>query len=290
MISKFDYLRPDSLDECLAILAAHGQETAVLAGGTDLMISLRSGSRMPKFVLDISRLSEMRSVEQDDDVIRIGAVLTYSELISHPLITRSFSALFAAISCIGSLQIRNVGTLGGNIANSSPAADSVPAMMIHDAQVMIRKADSTRIEKLEKLIVGPNANTLEPDELITSIILKPVESVYKQSYRRIARRKNLSIARVNAAVSGKIGDDGFIEDVRISVGSVAPIPLRMKQVEDSLKGLKPESKFIQEAGELVARRIVDIVGVRHSTEYKRPAIAGLVLRCLEDVFIDRHKL
>ena len=159
-------------------------------------------------------------------------------------------------------------------------------MMIHDAQVMIQKVNSVRMEKLEKLIVGPSSNTLEPDELITGIILKPVESAYKQSYRRIARRKSLSIARVNMAVSAKLDANGLIEDVRISVGSVAPTPLRIKKIEDSLIGLKPESKFIQETGELVARHIVDLVGVRHSTEYKRPAIAGLAIKCLEDVFID----
>jgi CO/xanthine dehydrogenase FAD-binding subunit len=264
----------------------HGDESAILAGGTDLVISLRSGSRTPKFVLDISRLSEIRSVKQHAEVIKIGAILTYSELIAHPLIVKTFPALSAAMSCVGSLQIRNVGTLGGNIANSSPAADSIPPMMIHDAQVMIQKVNSVRIEKLEKLIVGAYSNTLEPDELITGIILKPTESAYKQSYRRIARRKSLSIARVNMAVSAKLDADGLIEDVRISVGSVAPTPLRIKKIEDSLIGLKPESKFIQETGELVARHIVDLVGVRHSTEYKRPAIAGLAIKCLEDVFID----
>ena len=283
---NFKYLRPHSLDECLAVLATHGHESAILAGGTDLMISLRSGSRTPKFVLDISRLSEIRSVEQHAEVIKIGAILTYSELIAHPLIVKNFPALSAAMSCVGSLQIRNVGTLGGNIANSSPAADSIPPMMIHDAQVMIQKVNSVRIEKLEKLIVGPYSNTLEPDELITGIILKPVESAYKQSYRRIARRKSLSIARVNMAVSAKLDADGLIEDVRIPWVLWRPTPLRIKKVEDSLIGLKPESKFIQETGELVARHIVDLVGVRHSTEYKRPAIAGLVIKCLEDVFID----
>ena len=283
---KFKYLRPHSLDECLALLAMHGHESAILAGGTDLMISLRSGSRTPKFVLDISRLTEIRSVEQHAEVIKIGPTLTYSELIAHSLIVKMFPALRSAMSCVGSLQIRNVGTLGGNIANSSPAADSIPPMMIHDAQVMIQRANSVRIEKLEKLIVGAYSNTLEPDELITGIILKPTESAYKQSYRRIARRKSLSIARVNMAVSAKLDADGLIEDVRISVGSVAPTPLRIKKIEYSLIGLKPESKFIQETGELVARHIVDLVGVRHSTEYKRPAIAGLAIKCLEDVFID----
>ena len=283
---KFKYLRVNSLEECLSALADYGPETAILAGGTDLMISLRNGARTPKLVMDISRLNETRLVEKDNDTIRIGATLTYSDLIAHPLVAGNFPALATAMNCVGSPQIRNIGTLGGNIANSSPAADSVPPMMVHQAEVMVQKANSVRIEKLEKIIVGPYSNTLEPDELITNIILKPVETSYRQSYRRIARRKSLSIARVNVAVLGKTNFDGFIEDARISVGSVAPTPLRIKRVEDSLKGLKPGPEFFEDASEMVARQIVELVGMRQSTEYKRPAIAGLVLKCLEDVFID----
>lgn len=283
---KFKYLRVNSLEECLSALADYGSETAILAGGTDLMISLRNGARTPKLVMDISRLNETRLVEKDNDTIRIGATLTYSDLIAHPLVAGNFPALATAMNCVGSPQIRNIGTLGGNIANSSPAADSVPPMMVHQAEVMVQKANSVRIEKLEKIIVGPYSNTLEPDELITNIILKPVETSYRQSYRRIARRKSLSIARVNVAVLGKRNFDGFIEDARISVGSVAPTPLRIKRVEDFLKGLKPGPEFFEDASEMVARQIVELVGMRQSTEYKRPAIAGLVLKCLEDVFID----
>ena len=283
---KFKYLRVNSLEECLSSLADYGSETDILAGGTDLMISLRNGARTPKLVMDISRLNEIRLVEKDNDTIRIGATLTYSDLIAHPLVAGNFPALATAMNCVGSPQIRNIGTLGGNIANSSPAADSVPPMMVHQAEVMVQKANSVRIEKLEKIIVGPYSNTLEPDELITNIILKPVETSYRQSYRRIARRKSLSIARVNVAVLGKTNFDGFIEDARISVGSVAPTPLRIKRVEESLKGLKPGPEFFEDASEMVARQIVELVGMRQSTEYKRPAIAGLVLKCLEDVFID----
>lgn len=288
MRSEFKYVRTDSLQECLGFLSAHGPETEIMAGGTDLMISLRRGSLTPKFVLDISRLKEIRTIEKYQDFIKIGANLTYSELINDTLLARTFPALHVAMGCVGSLQIRNVGTLGGNIANSSPAADSVPGMMIFEAEIMIQKADSLRIEKLEKLIVGPYSNTLAPNELITGILLRPVESNFKQSYRRIARRKSLSIARVNAAVLGSLNDSGCIEELRISVGSVAPTPLRMRQAENSIKGLRPEFKILQEASELVAKQIIDLVGVRHSTEYKRPAIAGLVLRCLEDVLLDQN--
>ena len=143
---KFKYLRVNSLEECLSALADYGPETAILAGGTDLMISLRNGARTPKLVMDISRLNETRLVEKDNDTIRIGATLTYSDLIAHPLVAGNFPALATAMNCVGSPQIRNIGTLGGNIANSSPAADSVPPMMVHQAEVMVQKANSVRIE------------------------------------------------------------------------------------------------------------------------------------------------
>ena len=286
MRGHFNYLRPDCVTECLDILAQHGTETAILAGGTDVMISLRAGAKKPRIILDISRLPETRLVEPHGETVRVGSTLTYSELIDHPVIRQEFPALRTAMGCVGSLQIRNVGTLGGNIANSSPAADSIPPMMLRDAEIIIQKKGSSRIQKLEKLIVGAYSNTLEPDELITGIILRKIKKGYRESYQRIGRRKSLSIARINAAILGRLNDSGVIEDARISVGSVAPSPMRMTNVESHLKGRKPELKTILEASRMIAQEIIDLVGVRHSTEYKQPAIAGLALKCLEDVFLD----
>ena len=286
MRGHFNYLRPDCVTECLDILSQHGTETAILAGGTDVMISLRAGAKKPRIILDISRLPETRLVEPHGETVRVGSTLTYSELIDHPIIKNEFPALCAAMGCVGSLQIRNVGTLGGNIANSSPAADSIPPMMLRDAEIIIQKKGSSRIQKLEKLIVGAYSNTLEPDELITGIILRKIKKGYRESYQRIGRRKSLSIARINAAILGRLNDSGVIEDARISVGSVAPSPMRMTNVESHLKGRKPELKTILEASRMIAQEIIDLVGVRHSTEYKQPAITGLALKCLEDVFLD----
>ncbi len=286
MRGHFNYLRPDCVTECLDMLDQYGNETAILAGGTDVMISLRTGVKKPRIILDISRLPETRQVEPYGETVRVGSTLTYSELIDHPVIRQEFPALCAAMGCVGSLQIRNVGTLGGNIANSSPAADSIPPMMLRDAEIIIQKKGSSRIQKLEKLIVGAYSNTLEPNELITGIILTKIKKGYRESYQRIGRRKSLSIARINAAILGRLNDSGVIEDARISVGSVAPSPMRMTNVESHLKGRKPELKTILEASRMIAQEIIDLVGVRHSTEYKQPAIAGLALKCLEDVFLD----
>ncbi|MEI6134759.1 MAG: xanthine dehydrogenase family protein subunit M [Desulfomonile sp.] len=286
MRGHFNYLRPDCVTECLDILDQHGTETAILAGGTDVMISLRTGVKKPRIILDISRLPETRLVEPHGETVRVGSTLTYSELIDHPVIRQEFPALRTAMGCVGSLQIRNVGTLGGNIANSSPAADSLPPMMLRDAEIIIQKKGSSRIQKLEKLIVGAYSNTLESDELITGIILRKIKKGYRESYQRIGRRKSLSIARINAAILGRLNDSGVIEDARISVGSVAPSPMRMTNVESHLKGRKPELKTILEASRMIAQEIIDLVGVRHSTEYKQPAITGLALKCLEDVFLD----
>lgn len=288
MRSHFNYLRPECLTECLDILAQYGSETTILAGGTDVMISLRSNVKKPGIILDISRLPETRLVEPSGETVRVGSTLTYSELIDHPVISHEFPALRSAMGCVGSLQIRNVGTLGGNIANSSPAADSFPPMMLRDAEIIIQKKGSLRIQKLEKLIVGAYSNTLEPDELITGIILKKAETGSRESYQRIGRRKSLSIARINAGILGRLNDSGEIQDVRISIGSVAPAPMRITDVERNLIGLRPELKTIREAGQMIAQRIIELVGVRQSTEYKQPAIAGLAQKCLEDVFLDSN--
>lgn len=232
MRNHFNYLRPDCLADCLDVLANYGKEVAVMAGGTDVMISLRNGSRKPRMVLDISRLRETSQVEFLGRKVIVGSTLTYSELINHQQIRNLFPALSIAMACVGSLQIRNVGTLGGNIANSSPAADSIPPLLIHDTEIIIQKAGAVRSQKLQELLVGPYKNTLESDELITGISIKTFEKGSREIFKRIGQRKGLTVARINAAVLGRLNDCGITDDIKISVGSVAPTPLRIFEVEN----------------------------------------------------------
>jgi len=284
MSSRFGYGRPDSLSEALDFLARHGTETAILAGGTDLMVSVRSGELRSRYVLDVSRLEELRTVELSDGVLAVGSALTHTEIATHPLIRKYAPVLARASGCVGSTQIRNLGTLGGNVANASPAADSVPPLMVHNAKVVIRSASGERVESLGDFISGPNLTILKPGELIARLLLDPMDQNYRYSFQRIARRKTLAIARMNVAALGLLGADGMVLDLRLSIGSVTPRPCRMTAAEELVKHEKPREELLWKAAEEVSQEMVRWSGIRPTTEYKRPAVEGLVFRALSDIF------
>ncbi|MBI4964667.1 MAG: FAD binding domain-containing protein [Desulfomonile tiedjei] len=285
MRSRFEYFRPRSLDEALGFLAAHGPRTSVMAGGTDLMILIRRGDVAGKFVMDISRLDELRGVGKIDNVISLGAAVTYTEIVNDKIVKEFAPALVEAAGQVGSVQIRNVGTPGGNAANASPAADSVPPILVHNGRVIIRSAFSERIEPLQDLIVGPYRTNLKPEELITGFLLEAIDGTYRYSFERIARRKALAVARINAAALARLDSAGVVEDLRLSVGSITPQPARMTAAENHLIGRRPNMAAIREAAEKVTREMIRRSGIRSSTEYKKPAVEGLVTKALTRILI-----
>ena len=285
MRSRFEYILPRSLKEALDFLGDHGSQTSIIAGGTDLMIAARNGDVASRYVVDVSRLEEMRTIAVTEGTLSIGAAVTYTEIVNSPQIAQWAPILAQAAGYVGSVQIRNVGTLGGNVANASPAADSVPPLLVHRARVQIRSSSSERSEPLEEVIIGPYRTTLKPGEVITRFILEPLGDEYHWNFQRIARRRALSVARMNAAVIGRLDSSGVVEELRLSVGSITPEPSRMTGAEDHLKGKVPDPLLIQEAAEKVSLEMVRRSGVRASTEYKRPAVEGLVVKALTELFI-----
>lgn len=288
MRSQFEYILPRSLKEALDFLVDHSSQTSILAGGTDLMIAARNGDVASRYVVDVSRLEEMRAIAVTEGALSIGAAVTYTEIMNSPQIAQWAPILARAAGCVGSVQIRNAGTLGGNVANASPAADSVPPMLVHGAKVQIRSASSERCEPLERVIVGPYRTSLRPGEIITRFIFEPLGDEYRWNFQRIARRRALSVARINAAAIGRLDSRGVVDDLRLSIGSITPEPSRMTSAEDHLKGKVPDPSLIQEVAEKVSQEMVRRSGVRDSTEYKRPAVEGLVVKALTELFIKQN--
>lgn len=247
------------------------------------MISVRNGQMGSAYVLDISRLEELRTVTLTKETLVVGAAVTYTELIANREAIEHAPVVTLAARRVGSLQIRNVGTLGGNVANASPAADSVPALLVHNTWVRIQSAFEERVEPLENVIVGPYSTNLKPGELIIGFILEPLPD-HRAEFQRIARRKALSVARINAASVAKVDADGVVTDIRLSVGSITPRPGRMTAAENSLRGKVPNEKVIREAAAEVSGEMIRQSGIRHSTEYKRPAVEGLVVKTLSRLF------
>lgn len=283
MKSRFHYIRPESADHAVEILSEHLGSAAILAGGTDLGIKIRSGKLKSQYVVDVSRIEELRGISLGPKFLSIGAGVTYSEIIRNPLVVENAPVLVSAARYVGSLQIRNMGTLGGNVGNASPAADSIPALMAHSAWVKIRNSLGERLEPLGEVVAAPYKTSLKPGDLIMEFLLEPMPD-YAFSFQRIARRKSLSIARINAACLGTTTKDSVITDIRVSVGSVTPEPCRMTAAEQVLVGNAPSPELFHAAARAVSEEMMHRSGIRSSTGYKKPAVEGLVFKALREMF------
>ncbi len=278
-MTDLEYVKPETLDEALEFLRDHGRETRPVAGGTDVLVDIRSGKLRARYLMDISRLTELKGIALEEEGLSVGAGVTISEINSSPLIGRFSHALQKASSTFGSKQIRNTATIGGNVGNASPSADTVPPMIVHEALAVLRDINGQRTLPIEELFAGPYKSAIHPEELILRFILKPAEGLHND-FQKIGRRKALAIARISMAFLAKKDEAGQIRFVRLALGSSTPVPRRMKEVETFLMGKRPDLEIIQEGGRLMAQKMIEISGRRPSTVYKEKAVQGLFMRML----------
>ena len=276
-----DYIRPQDLGEALDFIKAHGTETTILAGGTDVMIDMRSGTLKSKYLLDISRLSAMREIEVRDSELTIGAAVTISEIHTSETIGRHAPALQIAADSFAGRQVRNIATIGGNVAHCSPCGDTIPPLLIHDAVAVVVSPAGQRNVPIEEMAGGPYHCTLRPDEIITHFILeaKP-EDVEFADFQKIGRRKELAISRMSMAAMARQAGDKSISFIRFALGSCTPTPHRFREIEEMLLGKVPDEILLWEAGRVLAERMIEITGRRLSAVYKEPAIQGLFVRLM----------
>ncbi len=275
-MSRFVIAR--SLEHALEVLAEG--RAKVIAGGTDLMIHLRrarqSGGRLPETILDVSRLEELKRLEPGGAEPYVGAGLTFRTLESDPGLASHLPLLAQAASLVGSVQVRQTGTIGGNVANASPAADGMSALTALGARVEIASAQGRRWCALEELVIGPNQTALGPDELIVGFALDKPRSGVGQVFAKVGRRQAVSVARLNLAVCL----DAELADPRLVLGACFPSPRRLAVVESLLKEGEPGPELWQAAGRETARCFTDVCGWRSSAAYKVPAIARVTARTL----------
>jgi CO/xanthine dehydrogenase FAD-binding subunit len=273
------YVRPQTLNEAVQFLATNGKETEVVAGGTDVMVDLRTGAIQPRYLLDISRLDELKGIEVNEQGLFVGAGVTMSEIYVSKTLQRLAPALQKSAYNFGSKQIRNVATIGGNVAHCSPCADTIPPLVIHEARAILASKKGRREVPIERIASGAYTCSLPKDEIITRFILKPAEVDFAD-YQKIGRRKELTIARISMAVMARKDTDGKVAFMRFSLGACTPTPHRMTVVEDFLTSKVPTEALIWEAGRMLTERMFSITGRRASALYKEPAIQGLFLRML----------
>jgi CO/xanthine dehydrogenase FAD-binding subunit len=279
MISSFDYKSPNTIEEVIEFLWKAEGKAKIIAGGTDLVIGLRNGDHTPQFIIDITRVEALRKIGEKNGTISIGAAVTHSEIASSSLVKKYGKVLSDAASEIGSPQIRNIGTIGGNIVNASPAADTVPPLMVLNAMGRVVSVEGEKEVPLSQLFKGPYETNLRSDELLVQITFQKPPADVRSSFIRLARRNAMAIARMSVAILLQTKKDR-IEDIRISVGSVTPIPQRMSEAEVFLKGKSPDEEALKRASLKVSETMIHRSGVRPSTSYKRPVVETLFIRAM----------
>ncbi len=276
-----DYIRPQDLGEALDFVSERGPDTAILAGGTDVMIDMRSGTLQPKYLLDISRLSDLRQIKIEDTGLTIGAAVTISEICSSDLVGRHAPALQKAADRFAGRQVRNIATIGGNVAHCSPCGDTIPPLLIHDAAAVAVGPAGQRSVPIEEMAGGPYHCTLRPHELITHFILTPKpEAVEFADFQKIGRRKELAIARMSMAAMVGREKDRSISFIRLALGSCTPTPHRFRDIEKYLFGKIPDEKMLRQAAQMLSTGMLKITGRRPSATYKEPALQGLFVRMM----------
>lgn len=280
MFKVEEYFSPDTIKETLKLLAV--KKSKILSGGTDLVLDLQKKD-LPGTVVDIGKVSELQQIRETQDKVIMGSGVTFSQLETSPVIKQYCLTLSEAAGLVGSPQIRNQGTVGGNIANASPAADTVPAIVAMDGKVLVASVRGERLVKVTDLLKGIGKTDLASDELILEISFNKIPN-FRSTFVKLGRRNALAISRISAALGVGIDEKGSICEARVSLGSVAPNPFRSTIMENALLGKQinqgvPED-VIQAAGDDVAQRL----GSRASAPYKREAIKGVVRQALENLF------
>jgi CO/xanthine dehydrogenase FAD-binding subunit len=274
-ITQYDLIAPNSLDAVLQILADSPDRYTPIAGGTELMVALGAGRLQTKKLVSLWNLEELRFIEVTPDAIIIGAGTTFTDIRKHPVIAREFSILAQAASWTGSIANQNRGTLGGNIVNASPAADSPPALLAYDAEPTLISTRGARTLPYRDFHLAYKETALETDELLHSITILRNYKRYKTYIRKVGTRNAQAISKVALAVLARM-DKGRIEDIRIGAASVREYPARLNATEKSLTGktITPESIATARATILTEVRPID--DIRSTAKYRANVAANLL--------------
>src|SRR5467141_1982885 len=270
--AEYRLVSPGNLQAALSLLAGEPAQWLPIAGGTDVMVLYSAGKLPNRKLINIWNIPELRQIQVFPDRIRVGAACTYTALRVHDIVSREFPLLATAASWTGGIANQNRGTLGGNIANASPAADSLPALLVYDAEVTLVSARGERQVAYRSFHSGYKQTALAADELIRDISLPRRFSGYFSHARKVGARNAQAISKVCLVALGQIAN-GTIRDVRLALGSVAPVPLRLNETEQVLTGKKIGSSLIETARKSVVEEIQPIDDIRSSARY-RAAVAG----------------
>jgi CO/xanthine dehydrogenase FAD-binding subunit len=275
-VPGYQLTTPASLHDALALIGNEPGVWKPFAGGTDLMVLLEAGKLPHRNYVNIWPLRELRGIAITDEYVTLGALTTYTEVQANDVLQREFPMLCQAASETGGLAIQNRGTLGGNVMNASPAADSPPALLAYDAEIELVSSSGSRWLAYDGFHKGYKQMDIRLDELLSRIRLPRRTSGVKQYYRKVGTRKAQAISKVCFAGIARM-EGSRVTDVRVVLGSVAPIVLRCKQTEDAIRGKESNDATLQLARETLLREIVPIDDVRSTADYRLRVAANLLI-------------
>lgn len=274
-LPEYELRSPKNLSDALALLASEPGVWKPLAGGTDVMVLFETGLLFHKKFINIWNLAELKGIESTDEHVTLGGLTTYTEVQRNAILIEEFPMLCNAARETGGIAIQNRGTLAGNIANASPAGDSPPALLVYDAQLELVSSTGARWVTYTDFHTDYKKTIMRVDELISRIRLPRLKGGWRQYYRKVGTRKAQAISKV--CFAGAVRMDGSrIGEVRIALGSVAPIVVRCRATEKSLTGQIPDSEIISAAREQLIKEIVPIDDIRSTADY-RLRVAGNLL-------------
>ena len=279
-MENFEYFEPRTLKEAVGLLVKYKGGARLLAGGTDVMIEMKGGYVKPKYLINLKKIKGLDKISfSKKEGLRIGALVTWSTLLSSKPINQYYPVLRETASLIGCPQIRNIGTIGGNICHASPSADSAPALMIYEAQCVVAGPGRERIIPIEEIFAGVQKISLKQGEILTGFHIPTPDIESKGCYVKFSPRRAMDLPIVGVGVL-VTASNGTFQDVRIALGAVAPTPIRARRAESFLFGKPVKDQLIRKAAEEAMMESKPITDMRASREYRLGLVKELTYRAI----------
>jgi xanthine dehydrogenase FAD-binding subunit len=278
MIKELEYHAAHDLKEALELAEQFGPRKRFLSGGTDMMVRLKEGLVKEDIIVDLSRVAQLRFIREKSGVVHVGAGATHADLSASPIVRQHGLALALAASRVGGPQIRNMGTVGGNVANASPAGDTIPALIVLGTVVSIASRTGTREVPIIDFFTGPGRSVLAAEELVTELHFPATEPGELTGFGKLGARQAMTISTANVAFYFRIGDNRRIVEARIAFGSVAPTVVRAHKTEQMFCQLPPLLSWdaIRDAAQMAWKEVAPIDDLRATAVYRKEAVVGLL--------------
>lgn len=285
-LPDYDYYTPDSV-EAVSKMMADYQGAMILSGGTDLIIKMKMGVLAPKALISLKKVPGLKKIEYvAGKGIVIGAAVTHNDIVASEVLQKKFKSVSNAAKTMAANQVRNAGTVGGNIVSAVPSADLPPILIALNATVTLVSAKGSRTLPIEEVFVGPGKTIVEKDEVLTEVVI-PDQDMTGSSYFKYGLRKAGALATIGVAVAVKMKGN-VVEDIRVAFGAVAPVPMRAKKVEEFLKGKELTEENLAAAADIASQECKPISDHRASEEYRRAMVGVYTKRAIKKTVAEGH--